>query len=83
MWGYPGYGDGVGWLGMGLMMFFGLLITIGVVMLIVWLIRGSGSAGRSTYSSGSMNACEIAAQRYAKGEISSEEYQEICRTIGR
>lgn len=81
-----GYGPG-SWIGMGLMMFFGLLVLIGVVLLIVWLARaagsnGGGSGGGGHYRSGVHEACDIARLRYARGEITREQFEEICRTVG-
>lgn len=83
MYGYPGgYGSGAGWLGMGLMMLFGLLFLIGLIVLIVWLVRNAGGAGHEQYGRRD-NACDIARDRYARGEIGKEEYEDICRTLGR
>lgn len=88
----PGYGYGYGggsWLGMGLMMFFGLLFLVGVVLLIVWLAREAGGSGghvggpQGPYRSGTHEACDIARLRYARGEITKEQFEEICRTVGR
>lgn len=84
----PGYGyDGGGsWLGMGLMMFFGLLFLVGIVLLIVWLVRAASGPGSSQgpgpYRSGTHEACDIARMRYARGEITKEQFEEICRTVG-
>ena len=83
MWGYPGYGAG-SWVGMIVMMFFGLVFTVGFVLLIVWLAR-SGLRGPEPYQyqAGSAAACDIAKQRYARGEITKEQFDEICRTVSR
>lgn len=82
MWGYPGYGYGAGgWIGMGLMIFFGLILLVGIIVLVVWLAR-TGAHGPTTGHSGTSAACDIAKQRYARGEITKEQFDEICRTVG-
>lgn len=80
MWG--GYGYGGSWLGMGLMMLFGLMILVGVVLLVIWATKAASGSGAGHYRGGTADACDIAKVRYARGEISQEEYFEICRNIG-
>jgi putative membrane protein len=91
-----GYGYGYGPMGGGgfgiLAAIFWLLVIAGVVVLIVWGIRqlsGSGhghrAAGPGTAAGqpgGQDEACEIARVRYAKGEITREQYAEICHGLG-
>jgi len=80
--GYYGHG-GMGWIGM----IFGLLITIalivGFVVLVVWAVRRlSGNSAHSAPQMGSsQSARDIAQIRYAKGEISREEYQNILSDL--
>jgi putative membrane protein len=51
------------------------LLWLGVIATVVWLItRRRWTAGRPP--SGSDRAKEILAERYARGEITSEEYRE-------
>lgn len=87
----PGYGYGYGgigsWFGMGFMMLFGLLFVVGVVLLIIWLARSAGGPGGAGggyggYRSGTESACDIAKMRFARGEITKEQYDEICRAVG-
>lgn len=81
MWGY-GFDGGVSWLGMGLMMFFGLLVTVGIVLLLVWLVRAP--SGRATGAGMRMDADEaltVVRRRFAAGEITKEQYEEIVRTL--
>lgn len=90
MWdGGWGYGGGASWLGMGFMMFFGLLIMIGIVLLIVWFARSVSGGGQGGWTGtggghrgGTGEACDIARLRYARGEITKEQFEEICRTVG-
>ena len=69
---YYGYGTpwfgGIG-MGIGMIVFWGLLIW-----LIVWVVRearGRGADGQA----GSSKALDILKERYAKGEISKEEFE--------
>jgi len=91
-----GYGYGYGPMGGGgfgiLAAIFWLLVIAGVVVLIVWGIRqlsGSGHGHRAAgpgsaagQPGGRDEACEIARVRYAKGEITREQYAEICHGLG-
>ena len=83
MYGYSGgYSNGAGWMGACLMMLFGLIFLIGLIVLIVWLVRNEGRTGHVDQGRRD-NACDIARDRYARGEIAKEEYEDICRTLGR
>lgn len=70
---------GAGWWLWGILsMIFMVLVFAGIILLIVFLIRRlAGNANRSTAS----DALEILKKRYARGEISREEYEEIRRDI--
>lgn len=84
MYGY-GYNGVASWIGMGLMMFFGLLVLVGIILLIVWLARAPHGGSQSTgqrYGSATSDACDIAKLRYARGEITKEQFEDICRTVG-
>jgi putative membrane protein len=80
-----GYGPsmmaGGGWIGLLLMGFFWLLVTVGVILLIVWVVRSGSHGGRSAGTAAHDDACGIAKVRYAKGEITKEQYLEICGTL--
>jgi putative membrane protein len=75
-----------GWPAMGWMWIFWILLIVGLVLLIILLVRltGGGMAGRgdgSTRVTGGSRAREILAERYARGELTSEEYREALRTL--
>ena len=85
-----GWGMGSGW-GMWL---FGTLLLVGLVLLIVVAVRLMlrGTPGRDAYlgdrsgpypaaPAGQSRAREILEERYARGEIDSEEYRERRRTL--
>jgi putative membrane protein len=85
--GYGGWGTGpgmmAGWGGSGFggifMLIFWALIIGGVVFLIKWLAHsGSGTADGKPGKSGPM---EILKERYARGEINKEEFEERRRIL--
>lgn len=74
MWGGPG-GYGMNWgFGFIFMILFWIILIIGVVLLIRWLILQA--KGESSYGVKEDSALEILKKRYAKGEISKEEFEE-------
>ncbi|MPN50183.1 hypothetical protein SDC9_197809 [bioreactor metagenome] len=79
MMGY-GFGGGLlGWLGMGFGMIMHLAFTAIVIMGAIWIFnavfRGGYQADKHT------SAVEILKQRYARGEITNDEYQRIKKEI--
>lgn len=90
MWPYCGYGmmSGQGFgsgsfviFGTIINIFFFLLIFAGIVILIYWFIRQNTSSATSTTLIAS-NAMEILKTRYAKGEITKEELEEMKKNVG-
>ncbi len=63
MWGYGGMG-----------MIFMALFWFGIVALVVWGIRSTGDARARQDSSN--RAIEILEQRYARGDIDTDEFQQ-------
>ncbi|GAP06418.1 predicted membrane protein [Anaerolinea thermolimosa] len=83
LFGFGGWNTGFGWIGMVLNLVFTLVVILGVVFLVVWTVRRvsgphlpAGSSGQ-----GALSAKEIAQLRYARGEISREEYQQILSDL--
>lgn len=79
MMGY-GFGGGpLGWLGMGFGMIIHLAFVALIIMAAIWMFkvvfRGGHQAPQTT------SAVEILKQRYAKGEINSEEYHRIKKEL--
>ena len=69
------YGTGMmfGWGGMGLGMgFFWVLILVGVFVLF---------SGRYSFNGGADRAKEIARERFARGEISENEFEELMKRL--
>ena len=65
--------------GLGLIgMFFNLLILVGIVLLVVWAVkRATGNS-----SSGSVQTPkEILQARYARGEITRDQYQQMLNDV--
>ncbi|MEE8120655.1 MAG: hypothetical protein V3T55_03945 [Anaerolineales bacterium] len=62
-------------------------VIIGVVVLVIWLVRRLGQEGgvgaaRLANPSGAASPREIVQLRYAHGEITREQYQEILADLG-
>jgi putative membrane protein len=67
---------------MGLGLLFWLAIIAGVVALVVWVVRSSSQRGTGSSSHGP-DALEIARRRYASGEISKEQFEQLKNDLGR
>jgi putative membrane protein len=67
-------GWGMGWFGGGFMILLWIIIIIALVFFIRWLVQSSkGSKGSAQSGSSAM---EILKERYARGEINKEEFEE-------
>ncbi len=79
------YGHGGSWIGMIIGLIITVIIIIGIIILVVWAVRRmSGNSETSTLSKRSgESAREIAQARYARGEITREEYQMILSDLGK
>jgi putative membrane protein len=68
-----GYGWGGGWgFGMIGMLLWWVLIVLGIVLIAKWLFSGGPGAGRASGD----RALEILKERYARGEIDKQEFEE-------
>lgn len=78
MWDY-GWG---GW-GGGLWMLAGLLVMIGVIIVIVWAVMTLSSGWRTTTGGTSRpTPNEILRERFARGEISEQEFEQAKKVLG-
>jgi putative membrane protein len=73
-------GFGGSWM-MGIGLLWWLLVIAGVVALIVWAVRTSSQRGTGSSSHGP-DALEIARRRYASGEISKEQFEQLRKDLG-
>jgi len=84
-------GSGFGFGGLGLIgMILNLVITVGVivgiVLLVVWLVRRLGSEGGALQAgrgpkAGQPSPREILQTRYASGEITRDQYQQMLSDL--
>jgi len=81
MWPYMMSGIFGGWgiIGMIFMFIFWALLITGIILLIVWIIRRVSYAGKDLSRKG--KAIDILEERYARGEISKEEFERMKRDI--
>jgi putative membrane protein len=75
-WGYFG---SWGWAGMILSMAIWIALLAVVILLVIWAVRRSSAS--AVTASGQPTAREILQARYARGEISREEYQQMLKDL--
>ena len=76
---------GTAWFNLIIVLIITIVVLVGPVLLIIWAIRKSNvnSTQSGPQAPSSQSAKDIAQVRYAKGEISREEYQQILADIDR
>ena len=77
MMGYGFDGGALGWI----WMIGGLLVMIGVVVLIVWAVSAM-SRGSASREPERPTALDILRERYARGEITQQEFEQAKKTLG-
>lgn len=89
-----GGGRGFGWgmIGPGMMGGFGFPFFGGIMMILfwviligggIWLFQSLARGGQSTWSATSRETpLDVLKARYAKGEITKEQFEEMKRTLG-
>lgn len=76
MWGDYGWGWGMGF-GMISMVLFWILIVLGIVILVKWISASATGTGQTP----AKTALDILKERYARGEIGREEFEQKKRDI--
>ena len=81
-WGCCGGGLGFGWWGI-LNLVFGVILLAMVVIAVIWFVRRLLAGNRRPWSTGTSLATPeaILKERYARGEITREEYLSMLRDI--
>lgn len=84
MWGWPNmmggfFGGGMSWAGIILNFIFFILIIIGIILLIVWLVKRASHPG--TEGKTGSKAIEVLKERYARGEITKDQYESIKKDL--
>lgn len=90
--GYYGYNNMMGGGGFGglIVLLFGVVMIAGIVLLVMWAVRGSHGHGSAMTAgpppphpgeAGHHEAVAIAKKRLANGEITKEQYEEIVRAL--
>jgi putative membrane protein len=77
MMGYGFDGGALGWI----WMLGGLLVMVGFVVLIVWAVSAM-SRGNTNREPERPTALEILRERYARGEITLQEFEQAKKTLG-
>ncbi len=76
--GMMNWGYGMGWFGWIFMIIFWIVVIAGVVILIRWMAPFGEKSRRPESQE---TAIDILKKRYAKGEITKEEYEKIKKDI--
>ncbi len=74
---------GLGWIGMVINLVISVALIFGLVFLVIWIVKrlNNNNLGREPNNTASF-AIEIVKERYAKGEITREEYQKLLTDLG-
>lgn len=80
--GFGGLGN-LGWIGMIVSLVLNLAVVIGIVVLVVWAIRRFSAPAAARLTPTGSAAQEILQARYARGEITREQYQEMLADLSR
>ena len=80
MWGHTGDWGPMGWLWMVMAFLFMAAFWVGFALLIIYGIRALSRSGRSG-SGRELSALDIARNRFARGELSKEEYEKLKRDL--
>lgn len=82
MGGYGGYGGGMFGFGLVFMLFFWILLILGIAALVKWAAghKYDGCCGKDKEKSAD-RALDILKERYAKGEIMKEDFEKMRKDL--
>lgn len=72
----------LGWIGMILQLVITIGVIVGIILLIVWLVRRSAAGAVTHHPLGQLSARELLQIRYARGEITREQYLQMLSDLG-
>ncbi len=74
---------GIGLLAMVIGVVITLLVLLGLVILVVWVVRrtNSGSPGLVNGTARAQSPKEVLQMRYARGEITREQYEQMVQDL--
>ena len=78
-----GWMGGYGWIGMIISLVFTLIVLGGLAWLVVWAVRKSSGGNYVSNLPMAQSPKEIAQMRYARGEITKEQYQLLLEDLSR
>lgn len=73
-------GSGFGIIGMLFGLFVALLFLVGIIVLIIWIVKQFAPGGTPAQQSND-SALDVLKERFAKGEISKEEYADMKKVL--
>ena len=77
MMGWGNHGSGMGWFGGIFMILFWAVVIAGIIFAIRYLVTGKEGLGERA----ARDPLEILKERYARGEIDTEEFEERKRVL--
>jgi len=77
MMGWGNHGYGMGWFGGIFMILFWAVVIVGIIFAVRYLTTGKKGVGERS----ARDPLEILQERYAKGEIDTEKFEEMKRVL--
>ncbi len=75
------YGNN-GWIGLIINLVLSIGLIIGIVFFVIWIVKEVNNNNRGSQNKETSSAMEIVKVRYAKGEISRDEYLNLLTDLG-
>ena len=71
-----------GWIGLIINLVLSIGLIIGIVFFVIWIVKEVNNNNRGSQNKEASSAMEIAKARYAKGEISRDEFLNLLTDLG-